>query len=308
VALSVKSSGSIRSGVKNILCCLALSAVSALSGTVGGSGAPLRIYSDFRVEPARTVENSLRSELASLVAPIGLNLEWRSLSAPRFGETSPALVVVTFLGNCDTTGLEPHYVDVGPLAWTHISDGVILPFVDVDCTQLRNILQSRLLKLNAKGREQLFGRALARVLGHELYHVFAETRHHGREGVAQPAFTAGELLSERFDFGEREFRTLRTSKLRALLSFHKPGDQTSHSGQAEYEADGCAACHGSTGQGSRSAPALRAKTLDARVLAARFEKKRENMFRRARSLNLEWLFPTDAEVASIVAALEAGLE
>ncbi len=293
--------------MKTILCCLALSALSALGETMGGSGAPLRIYTDFRSQPARNIEDSLHSELAALVSPIGLRLEWRALSAPRFGEASAALVVVGFLGSCDVSGLQPEHIDLGALAWTHISDGVILPFVDVDCNQLRQLLQSRLVRIRADLREHLFGRALARVLGHELYHVFAETRHHANSGVAQPVFTAAELLSEKFDFEEKEFRVLRTSKLRSLLVFHNVGGQAPGSGKAQYQADGCSACHGKAGEGSRWGPPLRAKAPDPKSLATRFEKKREEMFRHARSKNLEWLFPTKAEVADIVAALEAGL-
>jgi hypothetical protein len=285
-----------------------LSALSAFSETAGGSGAPLRIYTEFRNEPAPAIESSLESELSTLVAPIGLAVEWRSLAAPRYGEASAALVVVTFTGRCEAVRLEPHRATNGPLAWTHISDGVILPFVDVDCDRLHDLLQSKLMQVDARRRDTLLGRAMARVLGHELYHVFAETRHHGKGGVGQPAFSAGELLSSDFNFGEREFRTLCTSKLRSLLRFRKPyGDKAPRNGQEAYTANGCAACHGATGQGTRWAPALRARSLDPKLLATHFEKKREGMYRRSRNLKLDWQFPTDEEIAGIIAALEIGL-
>ncbi len=296
--------------MRKLLGCLALSALSAFSESGGGRGAPLRIYTDFRYDPVNGVESSIESELAALVAPIGLNVEWKSLTAPRLGEASLALVVVTFIGRCEVTGLNAGRVVPGSLAWTHISNGEILPFVDIDCDRLRELLQNGLVHFPLKEREHLFGRAVARVLGHELYHVFTGSRHHGKEGVTRPSVSASELLSADFDFGEREFRTLRTSKLQPLLNLPRPAvADTSHIGQAEYKADGCGACHGARGQGSRWAPALRvARSLDPKALMAHFEKKRDEMYRRAHNLKLAWLFPTDQEIADIVAALEIGLE
>lgn len=294
--------------MRPILRCLTLSALFALSGTAGGSGAPLRIYTEFRTAPPQAVEASLESEVSSLVSPIGLDVEWRSLAVPRYGEASAALVVVTFTGRCDADRLQPHRATGGALAWTHISDGVILPFVDIDCDRLHDLLQASLLRADARRREQLFGRAVARVLGHELYHVFAETRHHERGGVARPAFSAGELLSEDFSFGEKEFRTLSTSKLRALLHFRKPFGDKPRDGREAYAANGCASCHGDHGQGTRWAPALRGKSLDSKLLSTHFEKKREDMYRRARNMKLDWQFPTDEEIAGIMAALDTGLD
>jgi cytochrome c553 len=284
--------------VKKILCYLALSALSALGETGDGSGAPLRIYTDFQRDPARAVESSMQRELASLVSPIGLRVDWRSLAEPRNGEASAALVVVTFLGQCNAAGLQPRHVVPGALAWTHISDGVILPFIDVDCDRIRDLMQAKVLQTDAKLREQFFGRAVARVLGHELYHVFTETTHHAKEGVAQAAFTAGDLLSDDFDFGEKEFRTLKTGKLRALLPFRKKA--LPQSGRAEYAAYGCGACHGAAGQGTHWAPKI---TGAAKTLTVHFARRREDMYRRARNLKLDWQFPSDEEIADIVSAL-----
>jgi cytochrome c553 len=297
--------------VKNLLFFLALSALSAFGGTWDGSGAPLRIYTDFQRTPSPAVELALHNELVRLVAPIGLNLEWKSLAEPRDGEASPALVVITFIGRCDSVGFEPHKINPGALAWTHISDGVILPFVDVDCELSREFLQSRLLHFDARLRDALFGRAIARLVAHELYHVFAETRHHGKEGVAEPACTVSELLSDTFRFAEPQFRTLRSSKLRSILSLAKPSLRARGSaGRADYAANGCASCHGPSGEGTRVAPPLvgKAKTLTSQVLIAHFDKKSEDMYRRALTLKLSWNFLTDEEIRNIAAVLKTGLE
>lgn len=284
--------------MKKILCYLALSALSALGGTGDGSGAPLRIYTDFQRDPAVEVVLTLQRELNSLVSPIHLQLDWKSLPSHEEPVVSAALVVVTFKGRCDVERLEGNHTENGALAWTHISGEEILPFVDVDCDRLRAFIQTSLLRIDGKLRAAYFGRAMARVLGHELFHVFAGTRHHSKEGVAQPAFTSTELLTPVFGFAEKEFRILRSTKLNPLLSAGK-------SSAGNYASKGCAVCHGATGTGTTLAPALHG---DVKSLLNNFEKRSEDMYRRSRNLNLEWRFPSDQELREIVAALATGID
>ena len=47
------------------------------------------------------------------------------------------------------------------------------------------------------------GRALGRVLAHELYHIFANTTKHARAGIAKSCYTAPELLADEFHLTER---------------------------------------------------------------------------------------------------------
>jgi hypothetical protein len=39
-------------------------------------------------------------------------------------------------------------------------------------------------------------------MAHEMYHVIGQTHGHARAGIAEPAFTIAELLSEHFEFAE----------------------------------------------------------------------------------------------------------
>jgi hypothetical protein len=49
-------------------------------------------------------------------------------------------------------------------------------------------------------RDYIYGRALARLLAHELYHVLVQTTAHAQAGVAKAQLTAAELLANRFQF------------------------------------------------------------------------------------------------------------
>jgi hypothetical protein len=177
---------------------------------------PVALYTSFLHSPSRAVEGILQDEVESIMAPMGMHFEWRSLASSRGTEVAAELAVITFKGRCDIAGLLPHSEAPGALGWTHVSDGVILPFSDIDCDRIRTFVQRDLLLLKAEDREEAFGRAVGRVLAHELYHIFAHTAHHASEGVAKSSYTVQELLCDEFQFDEHETLALRSANGRSL--------------------------------------------------------------------------------------------
>ena len=57
--------------------------------------------------------------------------------------------------------------------------------------------------------DRLLGRAWARVLAHELYHVLANTSSHGGGGIAQPRFSSRELLDDNMEFNIEDVEKMR---------------------------------------------------------------------------------------------------
>jgi hypothetical protein len=53
-------------------------------------------------------------------------------------------------------------------------------------------------------RDLLLGRALGRVVAHELYHIVAQTARHGRAGVAKPFHTPDDLRRDGASFEEED--------------------------------------------------------------------------------------------------------
>jgi hypothetical protein len=88
---------------------------------------------------------------------------------------------------------------------------VVLPFGDIDCAALNSFLGPSLWKDTDQVREFVYARAVARLMAHELYHVIAQTHDHARSGVAEPAFTVAELLSDHFEFTESTLGELHAS-------------------------------------------------------------------------------------------------
>ena len=116
--------------------------------------------------------------------------------------------MVKFLGRCDAGGLRTTAPSTpGRLGWTHVNGVVVLHFSDVDCGQVRGFLEPGLARLLPGGREAAFGRALGRVLAHELVHIFAQTARHG-SGVCQAAFTVDDLLVSRPRLEKRDSAAL----------------------------------------------------------------------------------------------------
>ena len=131
-------------------------------------------------------------EAAHILKKSGIAFHWH-LGRPTQG-VNGMLVVVKLVGRCDMDG-SPALLQPGPLGWSHESDGVVLPFSDLACDNIRGAVQNALLAGNQARGNVLLGRAMGRVLAHELYHVVADSAEHGEDGVAQPALSARELTS-----------------------------------------------------------------------------------------------------------------
>lgn len=202
--------------MKHLFCCAALALL------VGQGWAdklsPVAIYTGFENQPSKLVLDGIRNEVDSLMAPLNLPLEWRSLSTREFDKPAIQVAVVTFKGDCEAKDTAFPRGGTGALAWTHISDGVVLPFAEVDCGRVHEVMERALAQIAPGQREAVFARAIGRVVTHELYHVFTASRHHGHDDVAHPAYTPQELVEDHFEFGTEELATLRRSFTPVLRS------------------------------------------------------------------------------------------
>ena len=197
--------------------CLLAGVFPGWSETRGATFAPITLYTQFEQAPPGGVLEALQDEVESIMEPIGIGFEWRDLGKTGGHEVSAELAVVTFKGRCDAAGLLTRSKFEGALGWTHVSDGQILPFTDVSCDRVREFVQTGLLTFRTEDREEKYGRALGRVLAHELYHIFANTMRHGSFGVAKESYNVQDLLADNFQFEAKETRMLQTSRPRPAV-------------------------------------------------------------------------------------------
>ena len=191
----------------------------AVCGTQNGTElAPITLYTQFAEQPPAAVRDAMQDEVRTIMAPMGLRFRWMDLAESNGKQVSIELAVIDFNGRCDVGGLTARDENPGALGWTHISDGVILPFANVDCAAVRSFIQRELRDTRLQTRAATFGRALGRVLAHELYHIFANTTRHGSDGVGREYYNVEDLLAAGFQFETRELLALKNSKAHVALA------------------------------------------------------------------------------------------
>jgi len=153
----------------------------------------------------------MRAEVARLLEPTGLSVEWKRMSERRAGEDFARLVTVELRGQCSAmlSGPRDGATDVRALASTAIVDGRVLPFSAVQCDSLRRVLSPVLAASRRELWPALMGRAMGRVFAHELFHMLAQTKTHHAAGVSKPCFTVSDLTSEHFAFDSVSVAQLR---------------------------------------------------------------------------------------------------
>ena len=181
-------------------------------------------------QPAAPIAEMKRG-VASLMWQAGYRVEWRSLDAPRGVEGDAALLAVVELDG--TCGLASGYGEAAPplneitsLATTSITNGQVLPFSSVNCTALTRSVSAALSQEAAARRDFLYGRAMARVVAHELYHVLMRSAEHARGGVARSCFSTSDLLTERFEFEGATLARLRSRVDTAAYAMPADDDAT----------------------------------------------------------------------------------
>jgi hypothetical protein len=142
-----------------------------------------------------------KAELVSLMRGLDVRIGWWDPEKAQAAGAS--LIVADFAGTCSAPSERNAVVDVSalpPLADTSVADGRILPFAHVDCGTLSQFVGALLADQPSAKREQMYGRAIGRLLAHEFYHIVAQTRDHASSGVAKERFSTTDLLEERFEF------------------------------------------------------------------------------------------------------------
>jgi hypothetical protein len=162
----------------------------------------------------------MRQETETLMRTAGYSVQWRDAKTGRAGEDAANLVFVDLAGAC-VVPMSPIPGAPAPddnqpsLASTAVEEGVVLPFSRLDCAALTRILSGIFAREAPARRTYLYGRAMGRLMAHELYHVLAQTRDHAAAGIGKPYFTASDLVTDRFEFESVALARLRRTTAEA---------------------------------------------------------------------------------------------
>lgn len=259
---------------------------------------PFRLSVNFESEPPEAIRSEIRSQLERILAPTGWTIEWDTWK--NAGKVSVRLAAVTFKGACNVDDLTTYMPPPRKLGRTHVSNGMVLSFADVYCDNIRASIAAHLVLMDPTQRELCYGRAVGRVLAHEIYHMLTREKDHGSQGVAQASFSPEELIADDFQFHPNQVRELRLKLIPVLLGAYQWPDSAGGGaprGARLFLSSGCGGCHGLLGEGTRWAPTLRATglPLSARELRDMLDRTDSKMYRRAQKMGMVWpSLPTNA--------------
>ena len=174
--------------------------------------ARIGVFLDFDHDPSQSLVQTMEREVGAVLAATGAQLSWLKLHTDSQTETFDDLAVLRFQGSCRTE--EPSR-QVSPraeritLASTDISSDSIGSYGSVLCDQIKTHISSLLDAPELRDREIVLGRALGRVVAHELYHILAKTEEHTVGGITRALQTPFDLVKENFHLDRQALQWLR---------------------------------------------------------------------------------------------------
>ena len=155
----------------------------------------LTVILDFKGAHSAASVSEMERESGLIMKSSGVQIEWRLPGDQLLHFDN--LVVMTFRGSCGFGPPSRKYYEPGPYASTRITDGDVQPFGDVDCDRVVAAAGDAMAEDTDYFRgDQLVGRALGRVVAHELVHMLTRSNRHGSEGVAKASLSGRELIEE----------------------------------------------------------------------------------------------------------------
>jgi hypothetical protein len=165
----------------------------SLPGQITPAPADVAVVFEFQGAHSAVTSEEMQFEAAVILAASGVRLTWvpRSEATGDFGE----LVVMTFKGSCDSEPSPPDHGESGPFAVTRTADGVVLPFAEVDCARVIRSVRAAMWGSDWSRSDRLVGRALGRVVVHELVHMLTKSADHSHDGIEKAALSGRQLIA-----------------------------------------------------------------------------------------------------------------
>ncbi len=174
-----------------VLICLAGQAFAAPVGTVPSD---VTVIYDIKGHFSKAALTEMRAEAGRIIGTSGVHLAWQNRS-DSVGAVFNDLVVMTFKGSCAFDPAPPIYDETGPYATTRTANGEVQPFGEVDCDRVVNSVRLAMFGEQYARAEILIGRALGRVVAHELVHMLTRSGMHAHEGVQKAALSGRQLIA-----------------------------------------------------------------------------------------------------------------
>lgn len=198
--------------MKRALFCVLATACSVRLGLAGGvPKSDLTVVLDFKGPHTVRSVAEMQLEAQRILKQAGVRLDW-SMAQDASHYTFSDLVVVKFNGACvirpDSTLYGELGPPLGPLAFTYETDREVQPFSEVACDKVAASVRSAMWGGDFAKADLLLGRALGRVLVHEIVHILTGSGAHGRDGVEQPALSGKQLIAKSLPLSSADLERL----------------------------------------------------------------------------------------------------
>jgi hypothetical protein len=193
-----------------LFCAIWLTALSSAALCPRANAAGLTIVLDFQGPHSQRSVDEMKREFEGIMKDSGVTFDWR-LREQVQQEVFGNLVVVRFKGKCILEPVGYLYDERGPLAFTYSTDGVVQPYSQVACDKVTASVRSAMFGGDFARADELLGRALGRVVAHELVHMLSKSGAHGREGIAKSALSGKRLISPELRLDSADLERIHTA-------------------------------------------------------------------------------------------------
>ena len=166
-------------------------------------GEGITIVLDFQGPRSEQSVAEMKREFAGIMkdSTLRFDFRWRSQASE---EALTDLVLVRFTGKCVLEPVGYLYDERGPMAFTYSTDGIVQPFSEVACDKVTSAVRSAMAGSDFANADILLGRALGRVLAHEVVHMLSKSGAHGRTGLAKTALSGSQLIAPELRLGPED--------------------------------------------------------------------------------------------------------
>jgi hypothetical protein len=170
-------------------------------------GEGITIVLDFQGPRSEQSVAEMKREFTGIMKDTAVRFDFRSRGQAS-QEALSDLVLVRFKGKCVLDPVGYLYDERGPMAFTYSTDGAVQPFSEVACDKVTSAVRSAMSGGDFANADVLLGRALGRVLAHEVVHILSKSGTHGRSGVAKTALSGSQLIAPELRLGPEDLERI----------------------------------------------------------------------------------------------------
>lgn len=175
------------------------------------AAADVTVIVDIKGPYSKLAMKEMEREATQIIETSGMKVDWRrrdDVANAVFND----LVVMTFKGSCTFDPAPPIYDELGPFAITRTANGEVQPFGEVDCDRVVNSVRTAMFGNDYNRADLLIGRALGRVVAHEMVHMLTKSGRHAHDGVQRAALSGKQLISASLPLSAMDVDRLRAER------------------------------------------------------------------------------------------------